>query len=73
MAKRAKQQGIPVIALAGSVELTPAQMAQVGIDACFSIVPGVSSLSEALANAELNLDQCAYNIAQMIKLTHFNT
>lgn len=73
VAKRAKQQGIPVIALAGSVELTPAQMAQVGIDACFSIVPGVSSLSEALANAELNLDQCAYNIAQMIKLTHFNT
>ena len=35
--------------------------------------PGVSSLSEALANANLNLDQCAYNIAQVIKLTYLNT
>lgn len=39
---------VPVIALAGSVELSTEQLKQIGITAAFSIVPGPCDLEEAL-------------------------
>lgn len=43
--------GIPVVALAGLVDATPADLREIGIRAAWSIVPGPCSLETALANA----------------------
>ncbi|WEK54771.1 MAG: glycerate kinase [Candidatus Cohnella colombiensis] len=47
----ARKYRIPVIALAGSVELTTEQLKQLGVTSAFSIVPGPVSLDLALEHA----------------------
>lgn len=42
---------VPVIALAGTVELTATQLGQLGVTAAFSIVPGPCTLQEATMHA----------------------
>ncbi|MFA9210125.1 MAG: glycerate kinase, partial [Yersinia sp. (in: enterobacteria)] len=39
-----------------------------GIDAVFSILPRLDSLDRVLAQGEVNLQQCARNVAQAIKI-----
>ena len=69
VSKRAKAfADIPVIALAGSVASDADIVFEHGIDALFSVVPGVVSLDEALANADENLFKTARNAAQLLKL-----
>jgi len=69
VSKRAKAfADIPVIALAGSVSADADVVLEHGIDALFSVVPGVVLLDEALANAEDNLYKTARNTAQLLKL-----
>ncbi len=63
VARRAKAQQCPVIALAGSVRAEREFLSNHGIDAAFSILPGVLSLEQALAQAAENLTQCAANLA----------
>ncbi|WP_415905443.1 glycerate kinase [Neptuniibacter sp. QD48_55] len=65
VAKRAKAYNCPVIALAGSVSPKQAPLQACGIDAIFSIVPGIVSLQNALEEAELNLQNCARNLATL--------
>lgn len=65
VAKRAKQQQIPVIAIAGSLGKGYELVYNEGIHAIFSIVPGVVPLSEALANGKTYAEQCARNIASV--------
>jgi len=64
----AKKQEIPVIAIAGMLALGSEVVHELGIDAVFSIVPGVTSLEEALKDAEMNLFRTARNIAMCLKL-----
>ncbi|WP_442602914.1 glycerate kinase [Paenibacillus sp. KN14-4R] len=64
----AKAQGIPVIALAGMVAPGSEAVHEYGIDALFSIVPGVTTLEEALKDAESNMIRTARNIAICVKL-----
>lgn len=66
VAKRAKQHGLFVMAIVGSVDVDETLMVEAGIDACFSIMPGVSDLPKAIENAVFNLDQCAYNVGKLI-------
>lgn len=47
----ARKRHIPVIALAGSVQLTSAELEQLGVLSAFSIVPGPTSLQDALEQA----------------------
>lgn len=47
VAEAAKKHGVPVIALAGSLSQDSSVVYEHGIDALFSIVPGVTTLSEA--------------------------
>lgn len=48
----AKVRRIPVIALCGMIEASPAYTAELGLRACFTLVPGPCSLGEAFLHAE---------------------
>ncbi|WP_404331830.1 glycerate kinase [Mesobacillus maritimus] len=68
VAKAAKKYDIPVIALCGSYTEDSKIVHNHGIDALFTIVPGVVTLPEAMNHAALYMKQTARNIAAMIKM-----
>ncbi|MPQ27428.1 glycerate kinase [Bacillus paralicheniformis] len=68
VAKRARSENIPVIAFAGSLGEGCELVYDIGISALFSIVPGISSLENALADGSLNLTRCARNVAAVWSL-----
>lgn len=68
VAKLAKQYQKPVIAIAGGYSRDADVVYQHGIDALFSTVHEPCCLSDALINAQRNVQQCAGNIARLIKL-----
>ena len=51
VARLAKEQGIPVVAIAGTLGAGYEAVYNAGIDAAFSICPGPVSLSDAMAHA----------------------
>ncbi|MDM5339731.1 glycerate kinase [Fictibacillus enclensis] len=69
VAKAAKKHGVPVIALAGSLSQDSSVVYEHGIDALFSIVPGVTTLSEAFEQAGNNMERTARNIAASMSIT----
>ncbi|SKA82856.1 glycerate kinase [Thiothrix eikelboomii] len=69
VARRAKQHGVPVIALAGSITAGAEAVYDQGIDAVFSIVPGVVTLPDALRDAEANLERTSIGLARVIKIS----
>lgn len=69
VAKEAKKQGAKVVALVGSLGAGYEAVYSEGIDAVFSIVPGVCELETALAQAEANLIRTARNVAALIHLS----
>lgn len=69
VARIAKMESIPVIALAGSVGLGVEAVYEKGIDALFPVVHGAVSLDEALAKGSENLTRAARNLAATLKLT----
>ncbi|MCI4130181.1 glycerate kinase [Bacillus haynesii] len=68
VAKRARSENIPVIAFAGSLGEGCELVYDIGICALFSIVPGISSLENALADGSSNLTRCARNVAAVWSL-----
>lgn len=54
--RRAKQRGIPVLAVAGSLGDGVDELIEAGMTAVISVVPGVVSLRQALVDAEANLE-----------------
>lgn len=69
VAKTAKRHNVPVIAIAGNVAADSEVVHEYGIDAVFSIVPGVVSLEDAFKNAHTFAEKIAANIATIIKLS----
>ncbi len=67
VAKAAKQYNLPVIGIAGSLSKDSAVVHDHGIDALFSIVPGITSLSEAIRDAEIHVERTARNIAAVLE------
>jgi glycerate 2-kinase len=63
VAKAAKRYNIPVIAIAGSLSDDSNVVLSHGIDALYSIVPGIIPLEKALTNAEYYIAKTARNIA----------
>ncbi|BAB04274.1 glycerate kinase [Halalkalibacterium halodurans] len=63
VAKAAKQYGVPVIAIAGSLGQGYEAVFEHGIDAAFSLVPRIMSLDEAMQQGDSLLEQAARNIA----------
>ncbi|MBT0517811.1 glycerate kinase [Morganella morganii] len=68
VAKAAKARGIPVIALAGGMSEDYAVVHEHGIDAVFSVIPRICSLDEALAQAAVNIEVAARNIAAVLAM-----
>ncbi|WP_299089738.1 glycerate kinase [uncultured Metabacillus sp.] len=69
VAKAAKKYGVPVIGLAGSVSKDSDAVHEYGIDALFSIVPGIVSLSDAFEHAAEYMEKTARNIAAAMKIS----
>lgn len=68
VAKLAKQYGKPVIAIAGGYSADADVVHQHGIDALFSAVHQPCTLTEAMSQAQANLQRCARNVAAVIQL-----
>jgi glycerate 2-kinase len=68
VAKAAKKNNVPVIAIAGAISEDSNIVHNHGIDALFSIVPRVTTLANAIENAAINMEQTARNIAATMKL-----
>lgn len=70
VAKTAKKYGIPVIGIAGNVADDSQVVHAYGLDAVFSIVPGVVLLEDAFAHAKEYVERTAFNIAAVWKMKH---
>ncbi|MED4590771.1 MULTISPECIES: glycerate kinase [Priestia] len=68
VAKTAKKHGIPVIGIAGNTGADSHVVYEHGIDALFSIVPGVTTLENAFANASDYVEKTAMNVAAVWKM-----
>ena len=68
VSRRARRQNVPVIALGGSITDDAVGVHDQGIEALFSIVPGVVSLDQALSDTAANLIRVTRNIAAVWKL-----
>lgn len=68
VARVAKAFGIPVIALVGGMSDDYAVVHDHGIDAVFSVIPGICSLDDALAQAAQNIETTARNIAAVLAM-----
>ena len=68
IARIAKKYGKRVIAFAGQIAEDAGACRQAGIDACFSILPGVLSLEEAMRpeTAEKNLKRTAEQVFRLL-------
>ena len=69
VAKTAKKHNVSVIAIAGNVASDSHVVHDYGIDAVFSIVPGIISLSNAFENASEYVERVSANIASVVKLS----
>ena len=70
VAKTAKKYGVPVIGIAGNIARDSEVVYEHGIDALFSIVPGVTVLEDALQNAKEYVERTAFNIAAVCKMNN---
>jgi glycerate kinase len=64
----AKAKGIPVIALAGGLDASPADLNAMGIRAAFSLVPGPATLDQAIQHAESWLRAAACHVGNVLAL-----
>lgn len=67
VAKAAKKYGVPVIGLAGSLSQDSDVVYEHGIDALFSIVPGITTLPDAFEHAAYYMERTARNIAASMR------
>ncbi|WP_144553757.1 glycerate kinase [Bacillus sp. X1(2014)] len=67
VAKTAQNYGIPVVGIAGNISKDSHVIHEYGIDAIFSIVPGVVLLEDAFKNAVEYVERTAENIAVVWK------
>lgn len=68
VARAAKKQGIPVIAIAGCLSSDCAVVYEQGIDCVFSVLSSAVSLEEAFRDAAANIEISARNIAALLLL-----
>jgi glycerate 2-kinase len=68
VAKTAKKFGVSVVGIAGNLSKDSHVVHKYGIDAIFSVVPGVISLEDALTHAGEYVERTAANIAAIWKM-----
>jgi glycerate kinase len=64
--KMAKKTSVPVIAFCGSLGEGYEGILQAGVRSCFSILPGVVSLQQAMKEAKVYLEDCAKRVACLL-------
>lgn len=64
----AQKHRVPTVALCGGMELTGAQMDQLGLTAAFSIVPKPCAIEEAMANAAQWATERAEQIMRLLSI-----
>lgn len=62
----AQNQSIPVVALCGSLNLSPNELTALGLTSAFSIMPGPTSLDDALTNAAAYLKQTTFQVLRLM-------
>ena len=67
VAKIAKRYNIPVIIITGNISDESGEIYNFGIDAMFSVLPRVMTLSDAYKYSRLNIERTIENIARLIK------
>lgn len=73
VAQRAQARGIPVIGIAGRVNLTPAQLRANGFVAAFAIPNGPMTLTAALRDATSLIERTAENLGTLLQFASTNT
>ncbi|MED1204466.1 glycerate kinase [Heyndrickxia acidicola] len=68
VARIAKQLNVPVIAIAGSIADDYSKVYEYGLDAVFSIIPGVVKLEHAFSHTSLYIENTVRNIARILKM-----
>ncbi len=68
VAKTAKLFDVSVIAIAGNVASDSTIVHEHGIDAVFSIIPGIIDLEDAFANADFYVENLSANLAKLLKM-----
>jgi glycerate kinase len=67
--KAAQKYQVPVAAFCGSVDVTIAEMQQMGLDYAVSILNQIGNLDDAKAKSFQNLELASYNFAHLLKLS----
>ncbi|MEZ0606910.1 glycerate kinase [Fibrella sp. WM1] len=62
----ANKQGVPVVALGGSLQLSPDELSTLGLTSAFSIAPGPIPLEEALTNAADYLKRTTCQVVRLL-------
>ncbi|MBD2700325.1 glycerate kinase [Spirosoma sp. BT702] len=62
----ARVQKIPVVALCGSLQLTPDELDELGLTSAFSIMPSPVTLDDALANAATYLERSTFQVFRLL-------
>jgi glycerate kinase len=65
--KAAQRHYVPIAAFCGSIDVTIAQMQQMGLDYAVSILNQIGNLDEAKAKSFHNLELASYNFAHVLK------
>ncbi|UFH52382.1 glycerate kinase [Spirosoma sp. KNUC1025] len=66
--RMAGERQIPVVALCGSLELAFDELKALGLTSAFSIMPGPTSLDDALENASTYLSRTTFQVMQLMRL-----
>jgi glycerate 2-kinase len=64
--RRAASHNVPVIALCGTLDLTPAQIQALGLQAAFSVLNAPQSLEKAVSNAHDDLHRATFNVVRLL-------
>ncbi|MFE8702755.1 glycerate kinase [Cytobacillus sp. FJAT-54145] len=70
VARVSKSHGVPVIAIAGNVTNDSDIVYEYGIDALFSIVPGITTKEDAFLNASRYIERLSRDIASLMKISN---
>ncbi len=65
VAQKAKQQGIPVLGFCGSLQVTPKEIAEIGLTAAFSVLQTPCTLQEAIEYTADGLENLAFNVLRL--------
>lgn len=68
VSQKAGAVGVPVMAICGAVEATPAEVTAMGLSGVFELRRQGETLSDSIARTDIALEEMAYNVLKTIQL-----